>query len=208
MSNLRMPSAGPRMSLGSRNLLAGLLLLAVSASMGCWEQMSAEWFPQMKRQRATQAFEVVTYKDQLQGFSPPEGTVPMGWGAVPNLLNMDEVQRNAVPNPVTPNLASLKRGEQLFEHSAALVQLLDDAACVLFVAVGHALLVRLLHLAVPLAADDPRPAHRQLVSLAAHGLDEDGAVQRPAAAGVERRFLELVLVALLREGGCRHQKQE
>jgi mono/diheme cytochrome c family protein len=84
--------------------------------MGCWEQMSDEWFPQMKRQRATQAFEVVTYRDQLQGFSPPEGTVPMGWGAVPNLLAMDEAQRNAVPNPAAPNLASLKRGEQLFDR--------------------------------------------------------------------------------------------
>jgi mono/diheme cytochrome c family protein len=116
LSRNRQSSPELRTSTGRRSLLAGLLLVAVSGSMGCWEQMSDEWFPQMKRQRATQAFEVVTHRDQLQGFSPPEGTVPMGWGAVPNLLAMDEAQRNAVPNPAAPNLASLKRGEQLFDR--------------------------------------------------------------------------------------------
>jgi len=33
------------------------LMAFSSGSLGCWEQMSAEWFPQMKRQRAVQAFE-------------------------------------------------------------------------------------------------------------------------------------------------------
>ncbi|MBW2418853.1 MAG: cytochrome c [Deltaproteobacteria bacterium] len=112
----RSRTSSRRTQRGGRTLLAGLLLVAVSASTGCWEQMSYQWFPQMKRQRATQAFEVVTHRDQLQGFAPPEGTVPLTWGAVPNLLAMDEAQRNAVPNPVSANLASLKRGEVLFHR--------------------------------------------------------------------------------------------
>jgi mono/diheme cytochrome c family protein len=116
LSRNRESSPSLRASRAGRDLLAGLLLLALSASMGCWEQMSYEWFPQMKRQRATQAFELVTHQNQGQGFSPPEGTVPLTWGAVPNLLAMDEAERNAVSNPVPANLASLKRGEVLFDR--------------------------------------------------------------------------------------------
>ena len=42
----------------SRSLLAATLL-AVSTLPGCWEQVSVEWFPQMKRQLAVQAFETL-----------------------------------------------------------------------------------------------------------------------------------------------------
>ena len=35
------------------------LLLAVAGLPGCWEQVSVEWFPQMKRQLAVQAFETL-----------------------------------------------------------------------------------------------------------------------------------------------------
>ena len=51
----------------------------VAASVGCWEQVDdGLWFPQMKRQIAVQAFEVVEHRDQREGFLPPDGTVPIG----------------------------------------------------------------------------------------------------------------------------------
>ena len=53
--------------------MAVSVALLMGASFGCWEQNSPEWFPQMKRQPAIQAFELVEYNDQRQGFSPPEG---------------------------------------------------------------------------------------------------------------------------------------
>ena len=58
-------------------------------SFGCWEQIDdGLWFPQMKRQITVQAFEENTWAGQSQGFSPPEGTVPVGWGAVPDLASL------------------------------------------------------------------------------------------------------------------------
>ena len=64
-------------SAASRLGLALLLLLS-TGSLGCWEQMSAEWFPQMKRQIAVQAFEDNTLFGGGQGLTPPEGTVSVG----------------------------------------------------------------------------------------------------------------------------------
>ena len=59
-------------------MLAAFGLLSIG-SVGCWEQVSQEWFPQMKRQIAVQAFEYNPYAphkgDQLM---PPEGTVQVG----------------------------------------------------------------------------------------------------------------------------------
>ena len=57
----------------------------LTGSLGCWEQWSNDWFPQMKRQRAVQAFEEVTHRGQMEGFTPPEGTVPVGGSARPYL---------------------------------------------------------------------------------------------------------------------------
>ena len=60
--------------------MAVFVALLMAASFGCWEQIDdGDWFPQMKRQPTIQAFELVEYNDQRQGFSPPEGTVPLGW---------------------------------------------------------------------------------------------------------------------------------
>ena len=41
-------------------LVAGVTLLG-GGSLGCWEQVSPEWWPQMKRQLAVQAFEYNPY---------------------------------------------------------------------------------------------------------------------------------------------------
>ena len=50
--------------------------LSLTALPGCWEQWSESWFPQMKWQKAVQAFERVEFKGRLEGFVPPEGAVP------------------------------------------------------------------------------------------------------------------------------------
>jgi len=86
----------------------------LTASFGCWEQVSAEWFPQMKRQAAIQAFELVEHNDQLQGFSPPEGTLPIGWEDVAQPALLDLTAQEALQNPVPRTLTSLKNGEMLF----------------------------------------------------------------------------------------------
>jgi len=52
-------------------------------SMGCWEQWSDTWFPQMKRQKAIQAFEEVTFNNQIAPFMPPEGVVDIDPGEAP-----------------------------------------------------------------------------------------------------------------------------
>ncbi len=88
---------------------------AIAASLGCWEQMDdGKWFPQMKRQPAVQAFEAVLHRGQLQGFTPPDGTVPVGGSAVPDLLAMELAEQDALQNAQPPTLASLKNGEVLF----------------------------------------------------------------------------------------------
>ena len=102
----------------SRAMVVFVALL-MAAAIGCWEQNSAEWFPQMKRQPTIQAFELVEYNDQRQGFSPPEGTVPIGWEAVPDLASMSVAERDALPNPVAANHASLARGAELFGRYCA-----------------------------------------------------------------------------------------
>ena len=58
---------------------ASILLMSamlLSTSTGCWEQWSETWFPQMKWQKAVQAFERVEWQGRIEGFVPPEGTIP------------------------------------------------------------------------------------------------------------------------------------
>ena len=47
------------MSKHSPKALATLALLSLTTLTGCWEQWSESWFPQMKWQKAVQAFEFV-----------------------------------------------------------------------------------------------------------------------------------------------------
>jgi mono/diheme cytochrome c family protein len=87
----------------------------LSSSLGCWEQMSDEWFPQMKRQRAVQAFEGnATYGAGLE-FAPPEGTVSVG-NPYPNVGGMELMAQEALPNPVPASLESLVSGRTLFRR--------------------------------------------------------------------------------------------
>ena len=103
------------MSMRSPALALALIALIAILPLGCWEQMDeGKWFPQMKRQLALQAFEEVLHRGQLQGFAPPEGTVPVSWAGVVDLKVLDMTGQDAVQNPVPATLASLQRGQELY----------------------------------------------------------------------------------------------
>jgi mono/diheme cytochrome c family protein len=100
----------------SPHLLAAALALVVPGSLGCWEQISYDWFPQMKRQIAVQAFEDTGVEGHPQGFMPPEGSVPTHAAAEPNLAARGFAEQDAVPNPVPVTLASLENGKKLYNR--------------------------------------------------------------------------------------------
>lgn len=116
---LRHTECPTRRRASSRKPLLAALLLAVIGLPGCWEQASVEWWPQMKWQKAVQAFELNPYQDRVSLFTPPEGTVPVDWADVadPRTLSVAEQEALANPNPAT--LASLKNGEALFQTNCA-----------------------------------------------------------------------------------------
>jgi mono/diheme cytochrome c family protein len=117
------------------DLLFALSLVLISGNVACWEQWSEDWFPQMKWQKAIQAFERVPHttagKPALNPFMPPDGAVqtsaePPG---VPVLApeNMNEQTMaaydaavGAFVNPTRPDPAqpptfqSLARGKQIW----------------------------------------------------------------------------------------------
>ena len=95
--------------------LFGALLLSVSFTFGCWEQWSESWFPQMKWQKAVQAFERVQHDDQVAPFMPPEGAVPID-GEAPWVAQYDPAVDSFI-NPVQPDFKSLARGQELYEQN-------------------------------------------------------------------------------------------
>jgi len=52
-------------------------------------------------------------------FSPPAGTVPIGWGSVVNPSEISPAEQEALVNPNAATLASLKRGEEYFNTNCA-----------------------------------------------------------------------------------------
>ena len=96
------------------SLQAFSILFAVLATTGCWEQWSEDWFPQMKWQKAVQAFEQVEWNGQVEGFLPPEGSVPVN-AAPPVYDRLDEAGVAELWNPTDPSdYDSLARGQELF----------------------------------------------------------------------------------------------
>ena len=102
----------------SKLFLVGLILASVGMT-GCWEQASVEWWPQMKWQPSVQAFELNQYREDGALFSPPEGTVPVGWGDVVNPATISPAEQEALTNPRPATLTSLKNGEKLFNVNCA-----------------------------------------------------------------------------------------
>jgi mono/diheme cytochrome c family protein len=95
-----------------------VLAFLLTGSLGCWEQWSDAWFPQMKWQKAIQAFERTDWKGSDAAFLPPEGAVPMTGGEVA-LDPLDEASQNALVNPRKADLESLENGRQKFERYCA-----------------------------------------------------------------------------------------
>jgi len=83
-------------------------LLAGLGSIGCWEQWSENWWPQMKWQKAVQAFEDADFRGQAQ-FLPPEGTVPIDGGEAV-VSNVIDAESDVLVNPRPASLASLENG--------------------------------------------------------------------------------------------------
>ncbi len=99
----------------SRSFFVGTALL-LCFGVGCWEQWSDTWWPQMKRQKAVQAFEVVGTGDRVEAFTPPEGTVP-AVGAPPEKLDpFDDAAQNALVNPRPMSLDSLENGRLQYDR--------------------------------------------------------------------------------------------
>ncbi len=92
----------------------GLLLLLATGSFGCWEQWSEDWWPQMKWQKAIQAYERVKFRDQVDPFLPPEGSVAVD--AEPPLLPQFDPGVDALANPTNPaDFKSIARGQALYD---------------------------------------------------------------------------------------------
>ena len=92
-----------------------ILLPFVLGSVGCWEQVSPEWFPQMKRQAAVQAYGLNEFYGQGQGLTPPEGTVKLG-NPYPDVTMMPRAEQEKMVNPIPSSLESLKNGEVQFQR--------------------------------------------------------------------------------------------
>jgi mono/diheme cytochrome c family protein len=93
--------------------------LTLTSSVGCWEQWSNDWFPQMKWQPAVQAFERTMHLGKVDPFLPPDGTVPVGAPGPAPMDPLNEAAQSAIPNPRPPTLASLENGRVKFETFCA-----------------------------------------------------------------------------------------
>ena len=90
------------------------MLLLTTGSFGCWEQWSEEWWPQMKWQKAVQAYERVQYRDQVAPFTPPEGAVAID--AEEPLLPQYDPGVDALVNPFAPgDFKSMTIGQESYQ---------------------------------------------------------------------------------------------
>jgi mono/diheme cytochrome c family protein len=91
----------------------------LTTTVGCWEQWSDTWFPQMKRQKAVQAFEEVGFGGRVEGLIPPDGTVPVGAEMPPAMDPNDAAAQNALVNPRPVSLESLENGRVQYARYCA-----------------------------------------------------------------------------------------
>jgi mono/diheme cytochrome c family protein len=105
-----------------------LLLLVAAPGLGCWEQVSKEWFPQMKQQPAVQAFEDVA------PLIPPEGTVPIT-GIAPRIdpvhpMPVESEIAKALPKPAefAATAVSIERGQEVYRIYCSICHGLDGMA--------------------------------------------------------------------------------
>lgn len=105
------------MSSRRRVRLVGILVgLSLTTLPGCWEQWSETWWPQMKWQKTVQAYERVEFSGRVEGFTPPEGTVPVS-GYEPSYERYDPAADTLV-NPTNPqDFNSLNRGREVYQNN-------------------------------------------------------------------------------------------
>jgi mono/diheme cytochrome c family protein len=104
--------------LSRRNAIAVLVAFAFSGT-ACWEQIDdGQWFPQMKRQPSVQAFEDTGIAGHPQGFTPPEGTVPIDGGEAP-VSNTVDAASDVLVNPVAADFKSLENGKARYDTYCA-----------------------------------------------------------------------------------------
>ena len=96
----------------SRGLFATLALM-LTGSLGCWEQWSESWFPQMKWQKAVQAFERLNFEGSDAAFLPPEGAVSVDSIDAP-VENIEDPGLDRLANPHPMSLASLENGRKWY----------------------------------------------------------------------------------------------
>ncbi len=108
-------SATRRIAHGNPRSFVALICLIMVTSVGCWEQWSVDWFPQMKWQKSVQAFERVGYGGRTEGFMPPEGTVPITGGEA-EVSNIIDAASDVLVNPRPVTLESLSNGKAQYER--------------------------------------------------------------------------------------------
>jgi len=96
----------------SRSLFAALALM-LTGSLGCWEQWSESWFPQMKWQKSVQAFERLDFQGSDAAFLPPEGAVAVDSVDAP-VANPEDPALDRLVNPRPMSLASLENGRKWY----------------------------------------------------------------------------------------------
>jgi len=108
----------------SRASRASILALLVVLATGCWEQVSPEWFPQMKEQPSVQALE------NVPPLIPPAGTIPLG-GMEPRIVHPApafSVQAMTLQSPVPPTPESIARGKYVYENTCIVCHGADGMA--------------------------------------------------------------------------------
>lgn len=108
------PPIRSRAPIRSRGLAAVAVLL-FAGPIGCWEQWTNDWWPQMKRQPAVQAYEAVNFEGRIEGFLPPEGAVPIDGGEAP-VSNVIDADSDHLENPQRMTLASVENGRAQYER--------------------------------------------------------------------------------------------
>ena len=97
----------------SVHALTLFVIVLLGGGMACWEQWSESWFPQMKWQKAIQAFERVQFMEQVDPFMPPEGAVSIA--AEAPAVGQYDPAADALVNPTLPaDFRSLARGQEAY----------------------------------------------------------------------------------------------